>query len=271
MHQLPADAAAPEAWDAAYRSRGLVIVGVHTPEFAFEHVASNVRDAVKRLGVKYPVVQDNEFGTWNAYSNQYWPAEYLIDRNGHVRHVHFGEGAYDETEGADPQAARRGRRARDEAFAEHDADGLHDARVVPRLRAARPLRGHAGEARRGRARTPSRRRSAAERARLRRQVARRGRADRRGRRRGCACTSRRSDVYLVLGGKGDVDVLVDGRPTRTVNVDGYRLYTLRASSHAPRHAARAALHARRAGVRVHVRLARGRVAAGTRVTVLSRA
>ena len=87
-----------EAWDAAYRSQGLVIIGVHTPEFAFEHVASNVDAAVKRLGVEYPVVQDNQYGTWNAYSNQYWPAEYLIDRTGHVRHVHFGEGEYGETE-----------------------------------------------------------------------------------------------------------------------------------------------------------------------------
>ena len=64
-----------KAWDAAYRSKGLVIVGVHTPEFAFEHVASNVDDAVERLGIKYPVVQDNDFGTWDDYSNQYWPAE----------------------------------------------------------------------------------------------------------------------------------------------------------------------------------------------------
>ena len=87
-----------EAWDAAYRSKGLVIIGVHTPEFAFEHVASNVKAAVKRLGIHYPVVQDNAYGTWNAYGNQYWPAEYLIDRNGHVRHYHFGESSYDETE-----------------------------------------------------------------------------------------------------------------------------------------------------------------------------
>jgi thiol-disulfide isomerase/thioredoxin len=87
-----------EAWDARYRTKGLVIVGVHTPEFAFEHKASNVSAAISRLGVKYPVMQDNDFATWNAYSNQYWPAEYLIDRNGHVRHAHFGEGEYDTTE-----------------------------------------------------------------------------------------------------------------------------------------------------------------------------
>src|SRR5438874_5158473 len=89
-----------KAWYAAYRTDGLEIVGVHTPEFAFEHVPSNVRAAVKRLGVDYPVVQDNRYRTWAAYGNQYWPAEYLIDRSGEVRHIHFGEGSYGETEGA---------------------------------------------------------------------------------------------------------------------------------------------------------------------------
>ena len=69
-----------EAWDAKYRKDGLVIVGVHTPEFAFEHVSSNVDGAVERLDVRYPVVQDNDYKIWNAYSNQYWPAEYLIDK-----------------------------------------------------------------------------------------------------------------------------------------------------------------------------------------------
>src|ERR671932_492187 len=87
-----------EAWDRAYRKDGLVIVGVHTPEFAFEHSLSNVRSATRRLGVRYPVALDNDYGTWNAYSNQYWPAEYLLDRRGHVRHYHFGEGEYDRTE-----------------------------------------------------------------------------------------------------------------------------------------------------------------------------
>src|SRR5919206_527721 len=87
-----------EAWDRAYRKDGLVIVGVHTPEFAFEHSLSNVRKATRRLGVRYPVALDNDYATWNAYSNQYWPAEYLLDRRGHVRHYHFGEGEYDRTE-----------------------------------------------------------------------------------------------------------------------------------------------------------------------------
>src|SRR5262249_48303281 len=89
-----------KAWYTAYHKDGLQIVGVHTPEFAFEHVASNVRSAIKRLGIDYPVVQDNKYRTWSAYGNQYWPAEYLIDRSGEVRHIQFGEGDYDQTEGA---------------------------------------------------------------------------------------------------------------------------------------------------------------------------
>jgi len=87
-----------EAWDKEYRSKGLVIVGVHTPEFAFEHDPGNVTDAVKKLGVRYPVALDNDYKTWNAYQNEFWPAEYLIDQQGHVRHIHFGEGEYDKTE-----------------------------------------------------------------------------------------------------------------------------------------------------------------------------
>ena len=89
-----------KALDARYRSRGLTIVGVHSPEFPFERIASNVEASIKQNGLRYPVVQDNEFGTWNAYSNQYWPADYLIDANGHIRYVHFGEGEYEENEQA---------------------------------------------------------------------------------------------------------------------------------------------------------------------------
>ena len=87
-----------KAWDAAYRDAGLTIVGVHSPEFAFERVADNVRSAVDRLGIRYPVALDNDFATWRAYSNQYWPAKYLVDRRGRVRFHHFGEGEYEETE-----------------------------------------------------------------------------------------------------------------------------------------------------------------------------
>jgi cytochrome c biogenesis protein CcdA/thiol-disulfide isomerase/thioredoxin len=87
-----------EAWDKRYRKAGLVIVGVHTPEFAFEHVPSNVREAARKLGVRYPVAIDDDYRTWSAYQNDAWPAEYLIDKRGHVREIKKGEGQYDETE-----------------------------------------------------------------------------------------------------------------------------------------------------------------------------
>jgi cytochrome c biogenesis protein CcdA/thiol-disulfide isomerase/thioredoxin len=89
-----------KAWDAKYRAAGLTIIGVHTPEFPFEKDAGNVRSAIAQDGLRYPVVQDNDYTTWNAYRNQYWPAEYLIDANGVVRYVHFGEGEYPKTEHA---------------------------------------------------------------------------------------------------------------------------------------------------------------------------
>ena len=88
------------AWDDRYRAAGLSIVGVHTPEFAFERRESNVRDAIAENRLRYPVGLDNDYGTWNAWSNQYWPAKYLVDARGRVRYWHFGEGDYDETERA---------------------------------------------------------------------------------------------------------------------------------------------------------------------------
>jgi len=88
------------AWDDRYRAAGLSIVGVHTPEFAFERRESNVRDAIAAGGLRYPVALDNDYGTWNAWLNRYWPAKYLIDARGRVRYWHYGEGAYDETERA---------------------------------------------------------------------------------------------------------------------------------------------------------------------------
>ncbi|HUB73758.1 MAG TPA: cytochrome c biogenesis protein DipZ [Solirubrobacteraceae bacterium] len=89
-----------KAWNAAYAKDGLTIVGVETPEFEFEKEASNVRDAIAQFGLRYPVVQDNDMGTWDAYDNEYWPADYLIDANGQVRYATFGEGDYDKTETA---------------------------------------------------------------------------------------------------------------------------------------------------------------------------
>jgi cytochrome c biogenesis protein CcdA/thiol-disulfide isomerase/thioredoxin len=89
-----------KAWDTTYRKDGLTVVGVETPEFAFEKEASNVKDAIDQFGLRYPVAQDNEMGTWNAYGNEYWPADYLIDAKGNVRYAAAGEGDYDQTETA---------------------------------------------------------------------------------------------------------------------------------------------------------------------------
>lgn len=89
-----------KAWDGRYRDEGLTIVGVHTPEFPFERDAGNVADAIDRSDLRYPVVQDNDYATWDAYANRYWPAKYLIDARGRVRYTHFGEGDYRETEDA---------------------------------------------------------------------------------------------------------------------------------------------------------------------------
>jgi cytochrome c biogenesis protein CcdA/thiol-disulfide isomerase/thioredoxin len=87
-----------EGWYNAYKADGLIVVGVHTPEFAFEHVVSNVRRAAATLGVDYPVAVDSNYGTWDAWQNQYWPADYLIDQRGQVRAADFGEGDYSEME-----------------------------------------------------------------------------------------------------------------------------------------------------------------------------
>lgn len=95
-------------WHEKYKDRGLVIVGVHTPEFAFEHRTSNVQTAMKRFGISYPVAQDNGYATWHAYKNQYWPASYLIDRSGRIMHQHFGEGGYEEMDAAISALLKRG-------------------------------------------------------------------------------------------------------------------------------------------------------------------
>ena len=217
-----------EQWDERYRSKGLVVVGVHTPEFAFEHDLGNVRAAVRRLGVRYPVMLDNDYGTWNAYSNQYWPAEYLIDQNGHVRHAHFGEGEYRETErlirlllragGASslPQAGRdvdrtpTGLRTPETYLGYERLDRFDSNRLVPQqpysYRLPRTLAidhwAYGGTWRIG-----AEQAVAGRDARLRlRFHARR--------------------VHLVAGGKGFVTVTVDGKPRPTVRVNGSRLYTV---------------------------------------------
>ncbi len=85
-------------WDEKYRADGLVVIGVHTPEFAFEKDPANVRAAVDRLGIKFPVAMDNDYATWNSFGNSYWPAAYLFDAQGRLRLTHFGEGDYEKTE-----------------------------------------------------------------------------------------------------------------------------------------------------------------------------
>ncbi len=218
-----------EAWDAAYRKHGLVIVGVHTPEFAFEHVASNVASAIRRLDVDYPVVQDNEYATWNAYANQYWPAEYLIDRRGHVRHAHFGEGEYRESE----RLIRR-LLGVDRGRLTHVADTTPNELMTPEtyLGSARiqsyvgvPLRtglettyafppklGQSEISYAGRWTVERERALSGSGARLRLHFV-------------------AKKVFIVLGGRGAVDVLVDGVRLRTLHVTADRLYTAVDSPH----------------------------------------
>ncbi len=112
------------AWDAAYRDQGLTIVGVHSPEFAFEREVGNVAERAADFGIEYPIAIDNDFATWKAYDQRYWPAKYLIDRTGTVRQVHYGEGAYEQTEALIRDAVGRGRRPRDR--------GRADPRGAPR-------------------------------------------------------------------------------------------------------------------------------------------
>ncbi len=85
-------------WWKTYNDKGLIIIGVHSPEFEFEKSEKNLAQAIKDFKLPYPIVQDNDFATWKAYNNRYWPAKYIIDKEGYIRYTHFGEGAYDETE-----------------------------------------------------------------------------------------------------------------------------------------------------------------------------
>jgi hypothetical protein len=85
-------------WYNKYKQIGLVVIGVHSPEFDYEKDLDNVRDAIARLDVPYPVAIDNDFRTWQAYRNRYWPAMYFIDKMGQIRHVHIGEGDYEQSE-----------------------------------------------------------------------------------------------------------------------------------------------------------------------------
>ena len=220
-----------EAWYREYAKDGFVVVGVHTPEFAFEHVVSNVRAQSAALGVRYPVAVDDDYATWNAYHNEYWPADYLIDASGVVRHVHFGEGDYGDTEKLIRQllvAAHPGMRLAGgtelpdttptgemspETYLGYErlqylvpATGLvKNAAARYQFPASLPLGGfalsgtwtdHAQEA------------TAGANARLK-------------------LAFLAHEVYLVLGGRGTLDVSLDGLHLQTIHVAGVpRLYTL---------------------------------------------
>jgi len=217
-----------KAWYRTYAKDGLVVLGVHTPEFAFEHVPSNVRGAVHRLGVTYPVALDNDYKTWNAFHNQYWPAKYLIDRRGHLRFVHFGEGEYDTTE------------ARIRTLLGENAGMLPVANKLsdPTPTGAMTPESYLGYQRLARfsdrSITPDR--FAAYRFPTRSlqpnelSYAGRWRVEPEDIVAGPGARLRLSflarSVHLVLGGRGSVRVLVDGKPVRTVRVNGSRLYTL---------------------------------------------
>ncbi|HET8758184.1 MAG TPA: cytochrome c biogenesis protein DipZ [Solirubrobacteraceae bacterium] len=209
------------AWDERYRDRGLTIVGVHTPEFEFEKDTANVEAAIARNHLRYAVAQDNDYGTWNAWGNQYWPAKYLIDAKGQVRYVHFGEGDYDKTEAAIrsllPDPGRRvGHQpgevpgdatpetylgaARAQGWEPAVTPGTHDYPGISRLDADRFALG-------GRWKVDDESATAVSDATLRARV-------------------HGKSVYLVLGSSGRVEVTVDGRREKTVVVDGQRLYEL---------------------------------------------
>ncbi len=219
-----------EAWYKEYARDGLVVVGVHTPEFAFEHVVSNVRAQAAALGVRYPVAIDDNYATWNAYDNQYWPADYLIDAQGDVRHVHVGEGDYSTTGRLIRQLLQAARPSLSlptpagvpdktptgelspETYLGYDrlqyldpGDVARDAPAVYHFPASLPLGAlglagtwtdHAEEATAG---------TGAE----------------------LELGFLAQDVYLVLGGTGTLDISVNGHHTQTIDVGGTpRLYTL---------------------------------------------
>jgi cytochrome c biogenesis protein CcdA/thiol-disulfide isomerase/thioredoxin len=215
-----------KAWWREYHPAGLEIVGVHTPEFGFESVPHNVASATKQLGVTWPVALDPKDETWNAYRNQYWPAEYLIDKSGHIRHEHPGEGEYDRTEALIRQL-----------LGEHGAPRAELADMTPtevttpetylgygRLLAnyvgSKPVPGQTAQytapkvvARNGWAlagawKIGKEQTTAVRNARL-------------------ALHFRAKDVYLVMGGQGRVRVSLDGHALETIRVRGIsRLYTV---------------------------------------------
>jgi len=135
-----------KAWHEKYRAQGLVIIGVHAPEFAFEKDLQNVEKAIRDLGITYPVAMDNQYAIWNAYKNEYWPAHYLIDAQGKIRHQHFGEGAYQETEQMIQtllKEASRGGLAMDEGLVQVAGEGATAAAAAVMERSPETYLGYA--------------------------------------------------------------------------------------------------------------------------------
>ena len=228
------------AWDQRYRDRGLTIVGVHTPEFAFEKDEGNVRAAIERSRLRYPVAQDNDYDTWNAWGNRYWPAKYLIDASGQVRYTHFGEGDYDETEqairalleeaGTDGLGARAGAQPGEVPERATPETYLGAARAERWLEPPRPgVATYAGThlalppdhfALGGTWKVDQESAEAVRGATLKASVT-------------------GKSVYLVLGSRGNrprtVSVRLDGEPYRRVTVRRQRLYTLVRLPHTEQH------------------------------------
>ncbi|MFB6829708.1 cytochrome c biogenesis protein DipZ [Streptomyces hydrogenans] len=219
-------------WDRAYRDKGLTVIGVHSPEFAFEKSAANVADQTRKLGITYPVALDNELDTWDNYRNRFWPAKYLIDADGTVRYFGFGEGRYAQTESLVRDLLRQA----DPAVVlppptDQPDDRLTEDRTPETYLSTHRIRGYTG--------TPDLTQDKpvvysfpADGVPLNR-VSLAGTwtagyehftADRDAR---LALTYRAQNANLVLAGEGTVTVLVDGEPTRTFDVHGtptlYRL------------------------------------------------
>ncbi|MFJ3497589.1 cytochrome c biogenesis protein CcdA [Streptomyces sp. NPDC086091] len=212
-----------KAWDRAYRAAGLEVIGVHSPEFAFEKRASNVADQARKLGVTYPVAFDNGLTTWNNYRNRFWPAKYLIDSRGTVRHFTFGEGRYDQTEDlirtllreADPSVVLPPKTGREDAsLTKNRTPETYLSNLRIRGYVGDPLLDDRPKTYRLPASVPLNRLAlggtwtagyesftAGDDARL-------------------ALTYRARNVNLVLSGTGTVTVLADGKPVRTVSVQG---------------------------------------------------
>jgi cytochrome c biogenesis protein CcdA/thiol-disulfide isomerase/thioredoxin len=219
------------AWWRDYHRAGLEIVGVHTPEFAFEAVPSNVRAATKQLGVSWPVALDPNYATWKAYENEFWPAEYLIDKRGHIRHEHFGEGEYGQTEElirrllgepGPPQAQLADMTPTElitpetylgydhqlERYAGSQPQPNQPIRYIPFAVLPQNEWALSGIWTVGAEHTTAERNAT------------------------LALHFHAKDVYLVMGGRGRAQVFVDGRRFRTVRIGGIsRLYTIVSSPH----------------------------------------